>query len=95
MLAFMSGFPLTVKFLVEAMLVNILLANSYVFTSIILLGALVFGALGFFKQFFILLYGVKTSDKVINPAISKRDTTIFYFITLSLIALNFLTFLIY
>lgn len=94
-LLFMSGFPLTVKFVVEALLVNSLITNSYILTSITLIAAIVVGVLGFFRQFLLILYGENKLIKDINSTLSKRDQYIFNTVCFLLISLNFLTLFLY
>lgn len=94
MLVFMSGFPLTVKFTVEASLISTLITNSFIVSALIIFAALVFGPLGFFKQIFIILYNQNPRNHKINPIISKRDIIIFNVCVFVLISLNFLFFFI-
>lgn len=87
-----SGFPLTVKFVIEwAILANMVLQHKVVFMVIFFL-LIVLGAVGFAKQMLIILYGMARYNINVNHTLSKRDKHLFYLITFILIALNFINF---
>ncbi len=89
---FFSGFPLTVKFIIEwSILGNLILQNNtlliVVFSVIV-----VVGVVGFAKQMIIILYGVSRRKLKINHTLSRRDKRLFYLILFILIFLNILNF---
>lgn len=90
MLIFITGFPLTVKFIAESYVVSILITGSFKIAAISLLIIISIGIIGIARQFIILLYNVPVINKKLNNTISKRDRYIFIFISLLLISLNFI-----
>jgi len=85
-----SGFPLTVKFIIEwEILGNLILqANElFILTFFVIV---VVGVSGFAKQMIIILYGMPRQSTSINHTLSKRDKYLFYFIMYVLVFLNIL-----
>lgn len=87
-----SGFPLTIKFLIEwQILGNLVLQNKILFIVGFFV-VVVIGVCGFAKQMIIILYGVPRHKLTVNYTMSKRDKYLFYVIILILILLNILNF---
>jgi formate hydrogenlyase subunit 3/multisubunit Na+/H+ antiporter MnhD subunit len=87
-----SGFPLTVKFIIEwEILGNLILqANElFILTFFVIV---VVGVAGFAKQMIIILYGMPRQSVTVNHTLSKRDKYLFYFIIYILLFLNILNF---
>lgn len=87
-----SGFPLTVKFLIEWQIFGNLILQSkqlYIFTFLFVVSV---GAIGFAKQMIIILYGIPRDTTVVNYVLSKRDKYLFYFIISILVSLNLLNY---
>lgn len=87
-----SGFPLTIKFLVEWHILGgfVLQDRSLLIVSFFVV--VVVGVCGFAKQVIILLYGFPRHKVDVNYTISKRDKYLFYFIVGALVVLNALNF---
>lgn len=94
MLIFITGFPLTVKFIAESFVVSALITSSLKIAAISLLIIISVGILGLARQFIILLYNVPVINKKLNNTISKRDRYIFITISIFLILLNIICLLI-
>lgn len=89
-----SGFPLTVKFVIEwAILGNLILQSNLVFMGVFFI-IVVIGVAGFAKQMIIILYGMPRNQTTVNYTLSKRDKYLFYFIIYILVLLNILNFLL-
>lgn len=87
-----SGFPLTVKFVIEwSILGNLTLQNQTILLLIFFI-IVVFGVTGFAKQMIIILYGLPRHKSSTNHTLSKRDKHLLYLILSILVALNFLNF---
>lgn len=87
-----SGFPLTVKFVIEwAILGNFILNSEYVFIVVFFI-IVVVGVTGFAKQMIIILYGLPREKLTVNHTLSKRDKYLFYWILAILVLLNILNF---
>ena len=87
-----SGFPLTVKFVIEwSILGNLTLQNQTVLLLVFFV-IVVFGVAGFAKQMIIILYGLPRHTATVNHTLSKRDKHLLYLILSILIGLNFLNF---
>lgn len=87
-----SGFPLTVKFIIEwEILGNLILQANEVFILTFFV-IVVVGVAGFAKQMIIILYGVPRQSITVNHTLSKRDKYLFYFIIYILVLLNILNF---
>jgi len=87
-----SGFPLTVKFLIEWQILGTLVLQSdqlYIITFFVIV---VVGVTGFAKQFIIILYGLPRRTSTTNYVLSKRDKYLFYLILFILVFLNILNF---
>jgi NADH-quinone oxidoreductase subunit M len=87
-----SGFPLTVKFVIEwqvlaAMLMYSLNIQIFMFTVMAFIGVM-----GFAKQMLIIMYGIPKRTITINPTVTKRDKYLFYLVIFILIYLNMLNF---
>ncbi len=89
-----SGFPLTIKFMIEWQVLGTLIISSPNIQLIIFLIIAIFGVMGFAKQMIIILYGSPRRDSSTNPLLSKRDKNLFYFIIFILIYLNLLNYLL-
>lgn len=87
-----SGFPLTIKFVIEWEVLGTLLIYSPNLQSFIFFIIAVIGVMGFAKQMIIVLYGFPKREIVVNTTISKKDKYLFYFIVFILIYLNLLNF---
>lgn len=87
-----SGFPLTVKFVIEWSILGNLVLQSQQFVMVIFLLLIVLGVTGFAKQMLIILYGMARYNLNINHTLSKRDKQLFYLIISILIWLNFINF---
>lgn len=91
-LIFFSGFPLTVKFVIEWAILGNLILQHQVFVMVVFFTLVVLGVVGFAKQMIIILYGVARYNLTVNHTLSKRDKHLFYLIISILIALNFINF---
>lgn len=91
-LIFFSGFPLTVKFVIEWAILGNLVLQHQVLVMAVFFTLVVLGVVGFAKQMVIILYGVARYNLTINHTLSKRDKHLFYLIISILISLNFLNF---
>lgn len=91
-LIFFSGFPLTVKFVIEWAILGNLVLQHQMLTMVIFFSLVVLGVAGFAKQMIIILYGVARYNLNINHTLSKRDKYLFYLIIFILISLNFINF---
>ena len=89
-----SGFPLTVKFMIEWQVLGSLIICSPHTQLFIFLVVALFGVMGFAKQFIIILYGAPRRNSTFNTLLSKRDKYLFYFIIFILVYLNFLNYLL-
>lgn len=87
-----SGFPLTIKFMIEWEVLGTLFIYSPNLQLFIFLMIALFGVIGFGKQMVILLYGFPRKSNNINTLLSKRDKYLFYFIIFILIYLNLLNY---
>jgi hypothetical protein len=87
-----SGFPLTIKFVIEWEVLCGLLVCSPNLQIIIFFVVAFFGVIGFAKQMMIILYGMPRHSSTTNTVISKRDYYLFNFTVIVLIYLNFLNF---
>lgn len=83
-----SGFPLTVKFLIEWQIFGNFLAQNGVVYMFCLMTMVAVGVAGFAKQMIIILYGFPRAMGSKNYSLSKRDRQIFYFIIMLLVFLN-------
>lgn len=87
-----SGFPLTVKFIIEwSILGNLVLQNEQLLMIVFFI-IVVIGVSGFAKQMIIILYGLPRRNSTLNHTLSKRDKYLLYFILSILVFLNFLNF---
>lgn len=87
-----SGFPLTVKFIIEwAILGNFILNSEYILILVFFI-IVVIGVTGFAKQMIIILYGLPKEKLTVNHTLSKRDKYLFYWILSILVLLNILNF---
>lgn len=91
-LIFFSGFPLTVKFVIEWAILGNLVLQHQVLVMVIFFTLVVLGVVGFAKQMVIILYGVARYSLTVNHTLSKRDKHLFYLIISILITLNFINF---
>ena len=89
-----SGFPLTVKFMIEWQVLGTLIMCSPHTQLFIFLVVALFGVTGFVKQFVIILYGSPRRNSKFNILLSKRDKYLFYFIIFTLIYLNLLNYIL-
>lgn len=89
-----SGFPLTVKFVIEWQILGCLSVQSTNVMVFVFVIVVVIGVGGFAKQFIILLYGVPRDSHTINSTLSKRDKYLFYWIMCILVFLNILNFIL-
>ncbi len=89
-----SGFPLTIKFMIEWQVLGSLIMCSPNVQLIIFLIIAVFGVMGFAKQMIIILYGSPRRESTVNHLLSKRDKNLFYFIIFILIYLNLLNYML-
>lgn len=87
-----SGFPLTVKFVIEWEVLGTLLIYSPNLQTFIFFLIAFIGVMGFAKQMIIILYGFPRRDLKVNTTISKRDKYLFYLTIFLLIYLNLLNF---
>lgn len=87
-----SGFPLTVKFIIEWFVFGTIFMQSPSLEVLIFLVIAFCGVVGFVKQMVIILYGLPRRNLSVNTIISKRDKFLFYFIIFILIYLNGLNF---
>ena len=84
-----SGFPLTVKFVIEwAILGNLILQSNLVFMGVFFI-IVVIGVAGFAKQMIIILYGMPRNQTTVNYTLSKRDKYLFYLIIYILVLLKY------
>lgn len=89
-----SGFPITVKFIIEWQIVGTLILQSRTVVIFVFFFIVVLGVVGFAKQMIIILYGIPRQQETINHTLSKRDKYLFYFIIWVLILLTILNFLL-
>jgi formate hydrogenlyase subunit 3/multisubunit Na+/H+ antiporter MnhD subunit len=89
-----SGFPLTVKFLIEWEILGNLILQANVLYILTFFFMVVIGVVGFAKQMIIILYGMPRPNLTTNYTLAKRDKYLFYFIISILIFLNILNFLL-
>ena len=89
-----SGFPLTVKFVIEWQILGCLILNSKAVVILVFFVIVVIGVVGFAKQLIIILYGIPREPLTINSNMSKRDKHLFIFITFLLVFLNLINFLL-
>jgi NADH:ubiquinone oxidoreductase subunit 4 (subunit M) len=87
-----SGFPLTVKFLIEWQIFGNLMLQSKLLYMFIFLCVVAIGVIGFAKQLIIVLYGFPRHVVSKNYIMSKRDKYLFYFIILILLILSFINY---
>lgn len=87
-----SGFPLTVKFVIEWSILGSFILNSEYLFIVSFFVIVVVGVTGFAKQMIILMYGLPRQQLTINQTISKRDKYLYYWILLILFLLNILNF---
>lgn len=87
-----SGFPLTVKFVIEWSILANLVLHYQAFFMMTFFILVVFGVVGFAKQLIIVLYGTARYNLNVNHVLSKRDKHLLYLIVSILIALNFINF---
>lgn len=89
---FFTGFPLTVKFVIEwAVLSTLILQHQVLFMSVFFV-IVAFGAAGFTKQMLIILYGMARYNINVNHTLAKRDKRLLYLIIFILVALNAINF---
>ena len=91
-LIFFSGFPLTVKFVIEWAILGNLVLQHKIMIMFVFFFLVVLGVAGFAKQMIIILYGVARYNLTVNHTLSKRDKHLFYLIICILIILNFINF---
>ncbi len=89
-----SGFPLTVKFLIEWQIFGNLILQSKPTYIFLFLFVVSIGVVGFAKQFIIILYGTPKDSSSTNYCLAKRDKYLFYFIIIILIVLSFINYLL-
>lgn len=89
-----TGFPLTVKFVIEWEILTTLLIVSPNFQILFFFVVAVIGVMGFMKQMAIIMYGMHRRQQEVSLVISKRDKYLFYFISILLIFLNLLTYFV-
>ncbi len=89
---FFSGFPLTVKFVIEWSILGNLILQDRILLILIFFVIVVIGVVGFAKQMIIILYGLPRRKLKSNHTLSKRDKRLFYLILLILVVLSFLNF---
>lgn len=87
-----SGFPLTIKFVIEWQIFGTIFIQSPSLEVFVFLVIAFFGVIGFAKQMLIIMYGIPRKDLTVNTTISKRDKHLFYIIIILLIYLNGLNF---
>lgn len=87
-----SGFPLTVKFLIEWQIFGNLMLQAKPLYLIIFVFVIAIGVVGFSKQLIIVLYGFPKYNISKNYTLSKRDKYLFYFIVLILVVLSFINY---
>lgn len=87
-----SGFPLTVKFLIEWQIFGNLMLQSKPVYLVVFVCVVAVGVVGFSKQLIIVLYGFPKYTVSKNFTLSKRDKYLFYFIILVLIVLSFINY---
>ena len=87
-----SGFPLTVKFLIEWEILGSLMLQGKVTYIISFFVIVVVGVTGFAKQMIIILYGMPRNNTTKTYILSKRDKYLLYFIMHILVLLNILNF---
>lgn len=87
-----SGFPLTVKFVIEWQILGNFLVYSQSLQTLIFFIIAFIGVIGFAKQMIIILYGFPRRENTVNVTLSKKDKYLFYFIVSILIYLNLLNF---
>lgn len=89
---FFSGFPLTVKFVIEwAILGNLVLHQEFV-VMVVFFALVVLGVVGFAKQMIVILYGMARYSTKVSHTLSKRDKYLFYLMIAILLTLNVLNF---
>ncbi len=89
---FFSGFPLTVKFVIEWSIMGNLILQNQMMLIVSFFLIVVIGVTGFAKQMIIILYGLPRHSSKVNHTLSKRDKHLFYFILTILVVLNFFNF---
>lgn len=89
-----SGFPLTVKFVIEWQILGNLSVHSTNLIVFVFVVVVVVGVGGFAKQFIILLYGMPRESHTVNSTLSKRDKYLFFLIVYILVFLNILNFVL-
>lgn len=87
-----SGFPLTVKFVIEWSILGNLILQNKTFVIVVFFVVVVVGVVGFAKQMIIILYGLPRHNSTTNYTLSKRDKHLLYLILSILVVLNFLNF---
>lgn len=87
-----SGFPLTVKFVIEWQILGTLILQSKTVLFFVFFFVIVLGVVGFAKQMIILLYGIPRQDETVNHVLSRRDKHLFYLIIWILVFLSLLNF---
>jgi len=87
-----SGFPLTIKFVIEWQVLATLVLNPTILVVFVFFVVIVTGGIGFVKQMLLLLYGLPKQDSTVNTTLSKRDKYLLYYTTALLISLNILNF---
>lgn len=89
-----SGFPLTVKFVIEWQVLGVLLFTSPSVSVIVFFFAAVIGLIGFAKQILIILYGNPRGHLPKMSPLSKIDKFLFYLSIFMLTILQFIHFLL-
>lgn len=87
-----SGFPLTVKFIIEWEILGSLMLQGKITYIMSFFVIVVVGVTGFAKQMIIILYGMPRRNSSKTYTLSKRDKYLLYFIMNILILLNILNF---
>lgn len=87
-----SGFPLTVKFVIEWQILACLSLYSTSLIVFVFVVVVVIGVGGFAKQLIIILYGMPRDSSTASNTLSKRDKYLFYLMIYILLFLNFLNF---
>ena len=87
-----TGFPLTVKFLIEWQIFANLMLQSKAIYIFLFVFVVAIGVVGFAKQLIIVLYGISRDTSSKNYSLSKRDKYLFYFIITILIFLSFINY---
>lgn len=92
---FFTGIPYTIKFLLEMGVFSILYSFNFACASMLLLVMNVIGLLGFSKNVFNSLFGAPVLTDFIVYDLTKRELFLYIYLLLNLVALNFVTLIIW